>query len=67
MRHDKKEIKDRIQFINCSRRKAQPGRCQAIDNHVPCAFLATRSRSSSTMILNKCDMSPAKRKTFMPI
>jgi hypothetical protein len=32
---------------------------------IPCAFLATRSRNSNTIMLKRCDMSPAMRKIFI--
>lgn len=35
------------------------------ETNIPCAFFATRSRRSSTMMLNRCDMSPQKRKIFI--
>jgi hypothetical protein len=36
-----------------------------LKSFVPCAFLATLSRSNNTIILKTCDMSPARRKMFM--
>jgi len=56
-------------FLMGNEKKTNPTDCGIVKAkkkpNPPCAFLATRSRRSSTMILNKCDISPHNRKIFM--